>query len=186
MRRTLATAVASVVASGALLGMLPSAAQAAPTICDPSSTWVTVNSTKQNLKIIESKLYSAPSTAALKITSNWSREIEFGASYTASVGGNLSIEVPVKAFNVGAGIDTTAEAAMDVRIKRTVSVTQDITIPKGHKMIQYGGVYVTATSLTKKQCSSNGATVKTVFSGYLTGPRLLASGWIDCKDTAVC
>ncbi|GAA1652907.1 hypothetical protein [Actinoplanes couchii] len=186
MRRVFAIAVASLVSSGALLGTLPAAAQAAPTICDPNSSWVTVNSTARTLKILKSEHWAAPSTAPLKVTKNWSGEIDFGASYTGSIGGNLSVEVPVKAFNVGAGIDSSAELAMDVRIKKTVSVTQDITIPKGHSMIQYAGVYVTSTSLTKKQCSSNGASVKTVFSGYLTGPRMSSSGWIDCKDTTAC
>jgi hypothetical protein len=65
-------------------------------------------------------------------------------------------------------------------------VTTNITIPAGHSMLQFVGFQITTASMTRKQCSSNGQTITTVWSGTLVGPRLRAAGYIDCQDTSLC
>lgn len=188
VRKSLTITAASALLSAVLIGTAPSAALAVPTACDPNSTWYDVASTATTLVVPNgnSIVYQAPSSADLKITQNLTRTLEVGASYSASVGGNLSIDVPVRGFNIGAGIDSSADLAMDVKLTGTRSVTQDITIPKGHAMLQYVGVRMTTTSIAYKKCNGNGTTITTQWRGTLKGPRLPEIGWRDCKDTVLC
>ncbi|WP_238009868.1 hypothetical protein KZZ52_14950 [Dactylosporangium sp. AC04546] len=187
-RRTLAGLGSAVLVSAVLTVAAPGAAHAAPTVCEPNYTWYTTSTTSTTLYVKSGNgiVYSAPSSASLNVKTDLTKTISFSASYTASIGGNLEIGVPVRGFNLAAGLDTSASAAMDVAISGTWTVTQDITIPPGHSMLQYVGHRITTATVTQKRCNSTGSAVSTGWSGTLKGPRWAATGWIDCKDTTLC
>jgi hypothetical protein len=75
---------------------------------------------------------------------------------------------------------------MDTSASYSQTVSQNITIPAGHSMIQYVGFLVTEVNMSRKRCSSNGQAISTTWSGRLTGPRLRSFGWIDCLNTSLC
>jgi hypothetical protein len=188
VRRALAGFGTAVLVAGVLTVATPGAAHAAPTICEANYSWHTTSTTSTTLYVKTGNgiVHSAPSTAALTVTSDLTRTVSFGASYTASIGGNLEVSVPVRGFNVAAGLDSSATASMDVSISGTWTVTQNITIPKGHSMLQYVGHRITTAVVTKKHCSSTGTSIITDWSGTVKGPRWQAMGWIDCIDTSYC
>lgn len=185
--KAFATLASTALATAAMATVSPGVAQAAPTVCDRGHSWYTVSNKSYSLFVPKGggELFSAPSSAPLRVTKNTTKTVSYSASYSASVGGNLSIEIPVRGFNIGAGIDSNADLAMDVKISYTGSVTQDITIPAGHTMMAYVGVQRTTSTVTKYSCP-NGTAVKTDWRGTVTGPRMKATGWIDCKDTSLC
>jgi len=179
---------ASALIAGALAVVTPGAAHAAPVLCYPGSDDYTTSTTSIYLSIRagDSTVYSAPSSASLRVTTNLTRTVTVNASYSASIGGNLSIAIPVKGFNLAAGIDTTQEFAMDTTLSFTKTVSTDITIPAGHSMLEYVGTQKTRAFVKKIECNASGTAYVTVWSGTVDGPRFAAIGWIDCLDTSYC
>ncbi len=168
----------------------PPAAHAAPAECQPNSHYSTTGSRsyRDQIDLGDLHVYVAPRTSSLRVSRNRTFTVGSAATSSATVGAHVDAGVAVGWFNAGAGLTADRTRAVEVTRNDTVSVTDDVTVPAGHRMMAYAGHSFAKATVSRYHCRlSRGRWVPHLqWQGVVAGPRYTVSGYKDCLDTSLC
>ncbi len=179
----LAVALTGLVVTGAA----PSVAD--ETKCEPNHTWYKIFNRKNFLKVDPADVSDVEhngTSQPMKITDNYKFAISSTASNSTTTGKEVSAGVTVGWFNAGAGYQTSDTQGMDTSSAQEMSITRNITLEPGQRAVAYAGHQYTRAFVYKKTCSQDGKRVRTVWSGWVEGPRYRQKGWKLCSNSNLC